>query len=77
MKTVSEVVELIGKAMEQNHQKTKTWFIDFSGHVNTLSISYYKFGWYEGDNGKECCNVTLNENGIQEAYWFLKNRVMD
>ena len=79
MKKLSEVVELIGRAMEQNQRDRNTWFIDFSGHVNTLNITYYQCGWKREDIGswgvKDSCKVYLTEDGIQEAYWFLKNRI--
>ena len=40
MKTLSEVLELVGRAIEQNRSDRNTWFVNFSGHVGTLDITY-------------------------------------
>ena len=45
MKTVSELLELINQAITTNGSKYDQWFINFSGHVNKISISYYQAGW--------------------------------
>lgn len=54
------------------------WFISFSGHVNRLDISFYLGGWSLSKgkcDGGDKCNVYLDEAGIQEAYWFITNRL--
>ena len=84
MKTLSEVLELVNKAIECNTKKMDVeprnedakWFINYHGHVNELNIRYYPFGWSnEPDVIVETCAVYLTENGIQEGYWFLYNRL--
>ena len=72
MKTLNELFQLFAKATEQ---KDKV-FINYSGHVNKIYITYYLFGWSrEESNIKYECEVVLNEAGIQEAYWFLYNKI--
>ncbi len=85
MKTLSELMQIVAVAIERNNEQfdhngkriavNGNFFISFSGHVERLSIKYYQTGWKkDGENPYEECSVDLNEDGIQEAYWFLKNR---
>jgi len=74
MKTLAQLFKLVGEAVEQNHAHTGTWFVDFSGHVNKISIRYYFTGWGL-DVPHEELNQELNEEGIQSAYWFIKTRL--
>ena len=75
MKTLNELFELVATAVEQNNDFTsRTWFIDYSGHVNKLNIRYYLTGW-DTEAHFESVNFTLNEEGIQGAYWFIKTRL--
>ncbi len=77
MKTLTDLMELITEAVQQN-TKYNNWFFDFSGHVNQLSIKYYKTGWENDKDGvfSENCNIRLNnEEQIQEAYWFIKTKL--
>ena len=73
MKTLQELFELMGTAAEKNN-KFNHWFFDFSGHVNKLSIRYYKFGWAEDRHAEEL-DVKVTEDGIQAAYWFIKSNL--
>lgn len=71
MKTSNELFELLLKGTSKGDKV----FFNFSGHVNKLSITYYMFGWNEDKEYKHECDVILNETGIQEAYWFLYNKL--
>lgn len=76
MMNLNDLMGLITIAIENNKEYSNTWFFDFSGHVNKLGIRYFPLGWDEDDhNIRECCEIKLNENGIQEAYWFIQNRL--
>jgi hypothetical protein len=76
MKTITDLFELVGQAVENNNDFTSAnWMIDYSGHVNQLSIRYYFTGWERGCNPSDSVNFTLNEDGIQGAYWFIKTRL--
>ena len=77
MKTVSELLGLINQAILNNGSEFHQWFIDFSGHINSISVSYYRAGWKrDGDNISEKIDIRLDEEGsIQEGYWFFKNRL--
>lgn len=74
MKTLNELFELVAMAVKINQTFTQDWFIDYSGHVNQLRIRYYFSGWSK-DGHFESVNFTLNEEGIQGAYWFIKTRL--
>ena len=77
MKTVSELLELVALAVQKNEkviEKHNIWFINFSGHVNEISIRYYLI--YDDDNRYESCNGYLNNpDHVQELYYFIKNRL--
>jgi hypothetical protein len=73
MKTLKDLFELIAQATSENGTKYNTWFFRFSGHVNHLDIDYCAM--FEIGGRKEDCSVYLTEDGIQEAYWFIKNRL--
>ena len=77
MKNLNDLITLIAKCLEQNGRNERNhWFIDFSGHVGKLSLRLYRGGWTREEDGPyENCDVYLTEAGIQEAYWFLANRV--
>ena len=72
-------MDLVAKAIEISQNENtfgKEFFINYSGHVNQLSISYYECGWSETTLMSEKWNGYLtDEDTIQEAYWFLANRV--
>jgi len=76
MMKLNDLMGLITIALEENNEDFNTWFIRFSGHVNKLEIDFWRTGW-ETDKQylKEECSVKLDENGIQEAYWFINNRL--
>ena len=73
MKTLQELFELMATAAEKNN-KFDHWFFDYSGHVNALSIRYYRGGWEE-DSHADRLDVKLTEEGIQAAYWFIKTKL--
>mgnify|MGYP003625513630 CR=1 FL=1 len=80
MKTKTELLELVSMAILTNKLCSKTeWFIDFSGHVNVISIRYYGCGWQDSNDSNyqtESVRISLDsEDTIQEGYWFLKNRL--
>ena len=76
MKTLIELFELVSKAVESNQSPKYNgdWFIDFSGHVNSLSIRYYRSGWTK-DAVAESVSFKLDAEGIQGAYWFIKTKL--
>lgn len=74
MKTLAELFELVSVAIERSQGRSEDWFVDYSGHVNKLSIRYYFSGWSK-ESHVESINFTLNEDGIQGAYWFIKTRL--
>ena len=82
MKNLQDLISLTAKCLEQSISTTNhaEWFISFSGHVNRLDITYHQGGWeLSTKDGKQLggdkCDVTLDESGIQEAYWFITNRL--
>lgn len=77
MKNLNDLMTLIAKCLEQNGKNGRNhWFVDFSGHVNKLNLRRYRVGWTpKTDDMYEECSIYLTEEGIQEAYWFLANRV--
>lgn len=76
MKTLTELFELVAKAVESNQASKYNgdWFIDFSGHVNSINIRYYRAGWAK-DAISESVNFKLDAEGIQGAYWFIKTKL--
>lgn len=77
MKTLKDLFELVAIAVEQNSNYSSDWFIDYSGHVNTMTIKHFMAGWDENkDVYNEIRNVKLDEEGIQLAYWFIKTRLI-
>ena len=82
MKTLVELFELAALAAKSDATLAKLddtryrgkWFINYSGHVNLLDIQYFPSGW-SSEGRCEKCSVNLDDNGIQEAYWFINNRL--
>jgi|5_EtaG_2_1085323.scaffolds.fasta_scaffold00641_9 hypothetical protein len=78
MKTLTDLMQLITKAIQQNEQYQNDWFFNFSGHVHQLDIKFYLTGWESNreNNHYESCKIDLsNEEEIQEAYWFIKTKL--
>tara|TARA_R100000541_G_scaffold47687_1_gene54714 strand:+ start:255 stop:515 length:261 start_codon:yes stop_codon:yes gene_type:complete len=84
MKTISDLFNLVSKAVESNIESNSlfskdtgtVWFIDYSGHVNKLSIRYFRYGWKAGGEAhSEDIQEVLTEDGIQSMYWFIKSRL--
>ena len=74
MKTLAELFELVAVAVERGQEGYGHWFIDYSGHVNKLSIRYHVTGWSK-DSVADEVNFYLTEEGIQGAYWFIKSKL--
>jgi len=75
MKNLTDLFNKMAEATESN-SKYNTWFFRMSGHVNKLHIQYYLGGWDSENQGSlRECEVTLDEGGIQEAYWFITNNL--
>ena len=76
MKTLKDLFELVALAVEQNSKFSNDWFIEYSGHINKLRVSYYFVGWTsEHHNSGDIIEFKLNDDGIQAAYWFIKTRL--
>lgn len=73
MKSLAELYELLSLATKSN---IGTWFINFSGHVNRLSVTYYPLGW-KSEGYSECIEQELTEEGIQAFYWFVRTRLTE
>lgn len=59
MKTISELLgQLIQKAYEC---KTHHVFIEYSPHVELVTVRIYWFGWRSGDNSDKCFQIYLEE----------------
>jgi hypothetical protein len=80
MKDLKDLLELVHQAIAENNyiEGHNHWFINFQGHVNSVTLRFYEAGWSK-KNDKESrsdrCMVYLTPEGIQEAYWFIKNRL--
>ena len=75
MKSTQELFELVAKAVEQNKRECNPqWFITYSGHVNNMSVKFYRCGWTT-DAHYESNDEYLTEDGIQSLYWFIKTRL--
>ena len=76
MKTAKQLFELLSIATMQSTEERRTWFIDISGHVNLLTIRYYRFGWSKDDKVySEIEGKTTSKTDIQALYWFVKSRL--
>ena len=86
MKTITELLELVSKAIEKTNKyksiekdekQYNVFFVSFSGHVNQISIEFYYVYESKGDNTvvDRCKGYLDNESHVQELYYFLKNRV--
>lgn len=73
MKTLKDLFELVAIAVERN-SRYEHFFVDYSGHVNTIRIQYYLGGWNKESQGDRL-EVKLDEDGIQAAFWFLKTKL--
>ena len=76
MKNRADLLDLINLALGENNETNNTWFINFSGHVNKLEIEFYNTGWSKGAVSEKC-EIKLDKDGTQEAYWFMYNRIKD
>lgn len=75
MKTLTDLFAVAAEAVQENGEGYRTWFIDYSGHVNTMSIKFYFTGWKPQDSPKEEIRQELSEDGIQVLYYFIKTRL--
>lgn len=75
MKSTKDLFELVALAVAQNADSNGLhWFISYSGHVNKMSVKFYRCGWSE-DGRYESNDEYLTEDGIQSLYWFIKTRL--
>ena len=76
MKTLQDLLGLQAKAMEMYHKDTGRVmgevFFSFSGHVNSMSATYYPLGFEDRDKANSYEFTTyLTEEGIQAMYWWM------
>jgi len=74
MKTLKDLFEIVALAVESNQTRVNDFFINYSGHVNKINITYYFAGW-SNDNTPEGVDFELDVDGIQAAYWFIKTKL--
>ncbi len=74
MKTLNDLMKLQAEAIESSKYSLEDWFFSFSGHVNKMKINYYFTGW-KSDGHSDSIEQTLNKEGIQALYWFIKTRL--
>lgn len=72
-------MELVSEAIVANADRTKVsnaeMFIEYSPHVNELSVRFFMTGWKKDGAHCDTCKAYLGiPEGIQEAYWFIHNR---
>ncbi len=78
MKTLKDLFEVLAEATKENGNTSNHWFISFSGHVNKISVRHFDTGWkidQDREAHSQACEQTLNEEGIQAVYWFVKTRL--
>lgn len=76
MKTINDLFNLVAEATSQNSADHRTWFFNFSGHVNTMNISFWHTGWNaDYPTSEQKIEQHLTEEGIQTLYWFIKTRL--
>jgi hypothetical protein len=79
MKNLKEVLELINVAIQENGKRT--WFVNYSGHVNLLEVRLYPNGWESSIDcdvepllvTKQC--YTDKPESVQEFYYWLKFKI--
>jgi hypothetical protein len=75
MKTIQDLFAISGEAV-MNNCSYKHWFIDYSGHINKLSIRLYDGGWDCNRQPSHSLDANLdNDESIQAAYWFIKSNL--
>lgn len=74
MKNLTELFEMMAIAIEQSKGASADWFFNYSGHVNQIDITYYRFGWTRNEKDTDSVRLSfgVNQDGIQAAYWFIK-----
>ena len=76
MKTLKDLFEVLAEATKENGNASNHWFINFSGHVNKISVKHYDTGWKRDGNGHpQEIEQNIDEEGIQAVYWFVKTRL--
>lgn len=72
-------MELVSQAIIDNADRDRIsnaqLFVDYSPHVNQISFRFYMTGWKRGAIHEECKVDLGSADGVQEAYWFLHNRM--
>tara|TARA_R110001606_G_scaffold7393_1_gene32743 strand:+ start:597 stop:845 length:249 start_codon:yes stop_codon:yes gene_type:complete len=78
MKTLKETLELTNELVIRNTDTHNTCFMDFSGHVNKLSIHIYPLGFERKELVDKYCvyNGYLNtETEINLAYFSILQEI--
>lgn len=79
MKTIEELMELVSQACTANANRDKIsnaeLFVEYSPHVNQISFRFFMTGWKKDAIYDECKADLGSSSGVQEAYWFLHNRI--
>lgn len=76
MKTIADLFEVMAQAVTENNKEHNTWFFDFYGHTERLEIQHYHCGWSEETKDIiHQAKFSMNEDGIQAAYWFIKAKI--
>ena len=85
MKKLSDLMELIAIAIEQNNEK-KHWFISYSGHVNLIDVRLYPNGWSNDlirEDGTEVAEFKTkkcyleDQESVQEMYYWIAFKLDD
>lgn len=69
--TLENLMSLCAMAHEK---QPGCWFVNLSGHVNTIVIQYYPTGWTVDEPHYERLEETLTPDGIAGLYYFVRNR---
>ena len=80
MRTTLELSQLIAQAIFENSSEAngRHWFIDYSGHVNELSITLHPNGWAEGSTDSEISmRAQLYGDGIKGMCDFLTANLLE
>ncbi len=77
MKNLNDLFEIMAKAVQQNQTGLGgQWFLDYSGHVNTLNVRYYFNKWDKDKNPEFNLRFYLNTaNDIDAAYYLIKSKL--
>lgn len=72
------------KAIESNKNNEKTWFFNYSGHVELFEVRLYPEGWWsyeeEAEMGREPMRIVKScylhdAEKVEELYWWCKFQI--